>query len=112
MYPAGGSSPIITIMFALSKSRMTVNKYLGWAAQQPGRFELLEGAVYAMSREGAGHAEIKAAVHAALLSGIRARKLNLYVLPDGMTVRINDATAYEPDPTCLLRVEAPLQRHR
>jgi Uma2 family endonuclease len=84
-------------MGALPKSRMTVDEYLGWAAEQPGRFELLDGAVYAMSPEGAGHAEKKAAVHAVLLAGIRARKLPCFALPDGMTVRIDNATAYEPD---------------
>jgi Uma2 family endonuclease len=32
-----------------------------------------------------------------LLAGIRAQRLACYALPDGMTVRINDTTAYEPD---------------
>ena len=84
-------------MTAVSKSRMTVDEYLAWAEDQPGRYELLDGAVFAMSPEGAGHAEKKATVHAALLAGIRARGLACYALPDGMTVRINETTAYEPD---------------
>ena len=33
----------------------------------------------------------------ALVAGIRARRLPCHVLPDGMTVRIDDSTAYEPD---------------
>jgi Uma2 family endonuclease len=84
-------------MAALPKTRMTVDQYLAWAEGQPGRYELLDGAVFAMSPEGAGHAEKKAAVHAALLAGIRARGLACYALPDGLTVRIDDVTAYEPD---------------
>ena len=44
-----------------------------------------------------GHAEKKAVVHAALLATIRARGLACHALPDGMTVRIDDLTAYEPD---------------
>ena len=52
---------------------MTVDDYLAWAEGQPGRYELLDGVVFAMSPEGAGHAERKAAIHAALLPGIRAR---------------------------------------
>jgi Uma2 family endonuclease len=84
-------------MTALPKSRMTVDQYLAWVDDQPGRYELLDGAVLAMSPEGAGHAEKKAAVHAALLAGIRARRLPCWALPDGMTVRINNVTAYEPD---------------
>lgn len=88
---------MIAVMTVLPKTRMTVDEYLAWAEAQPGRYELLDGAVFAMSPEGAGHAEKKAAVHAALLAGIRARRLPCFVLPDGMTVRINDVTAYEPD---------------
>jgi Uma2 family endonuclease len=84
-------------MTALPKTRMTVDEYLSWAEEQPGRYELLDGAVFAMSPEGAGHAERKAAVHAALLAGIRTRGLACYALPDGMTVRINEVTAYGPD---------------
>jgi Uma2 family endonuclease len=88
---------MIAVMTALPRTRMTVDEYLAWLEQQPGRYELLDGAVIAMSPEGAGHAEMKAAVHAALLASIRARGLACYALPDGMTVRIDDATAYEPD---------------
>jgi Uma2 family endonuclease len=84
-------------MTALPQTRMTVDEYLAWSKTQPGRYELLEGAVFAMSAEGAGHTEKKAAVHAALLAGVRARELACHVLPDGMTVRIDDVTAYEPD---------------
>ena len=84
-------------MTALPKTRMTVDEYLAWTEEQPGRYELLDGAVFAMSPEGAGHAEEKDVVHAALLAGIRTRGLACYPLPDGMTVRINDVTAYEPD---------------
>jgi len=76
---------------------MTVDEYLAWAEEHPGRYELLDGTVFAMPPEGAGHAEKKAAVHAALLAGIRARHLACHALPDGMTVRIDDTTAYEPD---------------
>jgi Uma2 family endonuclease len=84
-------------MTALPKARMTVDEYLAWAEDQPGRYELLDGAIFAMSPEGAGHAEKKAAVHAALLAGIRARGVACHALPDGMTIRVDEATAYEPD---------------
>src|ERR1700724_2364475 len=87
----------MTDMIALPRTRMTVDQYLAWAQGQPGRYELLDGVVFAMSPEGAGHAERKAAVHAALISGIRARGVPCYALPDGMTVRIDKSTAYETD---------------
>jgi Uma2 family endonuclease len=84
-------------MNALPEHRMTVDKYLAWADGQAGRYELVNGTVHPMSRESAGHAEKKAAMHAALLAGIRTGRLPCHALPDGMTVRIDDATAYEPD---------------
>jgi Uma2 family endonuclease len=97
LFRASDQSHIIAAMTAVPKTHMTVDQFLAWAEEQPGRYELRDGAVFAMSPEGAGHAERKAAVHAALLAGIRARRLTCYALPDGMTVRINDSTAYEPD---------------
>ncbi|MGA7453249.1 MAG: Uma2 family endonuclease [Rhodoplanes sp.] len=76
---------------------MSVDEYLAWADGQRGRYELSDGTVVAMSPESAAHAERKAAVHGALLAGVRDRRLPCHVLPDGMTVRIGEATAYEPD---------------
>jgi Uma2 family endonuclease len=95
-------SPIYAIdyharMTAATKTRMSVNEYLAWAQAHPGRYELSNGEVIAMSPEGAGHAAVKYAVQTTLLAGIRARALPCHMLPDGMTVRIDDTTAYEPD---------------
>jgi Uma2 family endonuclease len=84
-------------MTALPQARMTVDEYLAWAEGQPGRYELYEGVVYAMSPEGAGHAEVKFAVQTALAAGIRARGLPCHMLPDGMTVCVDQRTAFEPD---------------
>ncbi|MBV9428921.1 MAG: Uma2 family endonuclease [Bradyrhizobiaceae bacterium] len=76
---------------------MNVDQYMVWAQSHPGRYELRDGEVVTRSPEGAGHAEIKYAVQTALLAGIRARELPCHMLPDGMTVRIDETTAYEPD---------------
>ena len=84
-------------MTALKKPYMNVDEYLAWASAQPGKYELIDGVVHAMTPERAVHAEIKLAVHMALAAGIRARNLSCYVLPDGMTVRIDETTAHEPD---------------
>jgi Uma2 family endonuclease len=84
-------------MSALPQASMTVDEFLAWAEGQQGRYELVDGVVYAMSPESARHAEIKASVHAALLSGIRERGLPCHALPDGMTVRTDQFTSYEPD---------------
>jgi Uma2 family endonuclease len=84
-------------MSVLAKARMTVDEYLDWAEARPGRYELVDGTVYAMTPERAAHAEVKLAIHLALVAAMRARQLPCHVLPDGMTVRIDDSTAYEPD---------------
>ena len=84
-------------MNVLTKPRMNVDKFLDWAVGRPGRYELFRGEVIAMSPETVGHAEIKAAVYAAFRAGIRERRLPCHVLPDGVVVRIDDSTAYEPD---------------
>src|ERR1700682_4692108 len=84
-------------MTALPKARMTVDEYLSWAAGQPGRYELLNGPVYAMTPERAVHAKIKFAVQTALLYAIRRAGLPCHMLPDGMTVRVARDTAHEAD---------------
>ena len=84
-------------MNVLAKPHMSVDEFLDWAVGRPGRYELFRGEVITMSPETVGHAEIKAAIHALLLSSIRRRQLPCHVLPDGVTVRIDDSTAYEPD---------------
>lgn len=84
-------------MSTATKTRMNVDEYLAWAQEHPGRYELSDGEVVVMSPEGASRAAVKFAVQAALLAGIRARGLPCHMLPDGMTVRIDETTAYEPD---------------
>jgi Uma2 family endonuclease len=84
-------------MTALTKPRMNVDEFLSWAVDQPGRFELFRGEVYAMSPETVGHAKVKGAVYRGLLAAVRKSGYPCHVLPDGATVRVDDATAYEPD---------------
>ena len=76
---------------------MNVDEFLAWAEAQPGRYELFRGSVYAMTPERAVHAEVKLAVQTALADAIRGRQIPCRVLPDGMTVRIDESTAHEPD---------------
>src|SRR6266581_1141714 len=84
-------------MTALPKMRMNVDELLAWAEGQPGRYELVDGVVHAMTPERAIHADMKFAIQTALVAGIRARGLPCHMLPDGMTVRIDETTAHEPD---------------
>src|SRR4029077_1267367 len=84
-------------MTALTKPRMNVDEFLSWAVDQPGRFELFRGEVYAMSPQTVGHAKVKGAVYRGLLAAVRKSGYPCHVLPDGAPVRVDDATAYEPD---------------
>lgn len=78
--------------------RMTVDQFLAWAMVQPeGRFELVDGAVVAMAPERAAHARLKARVWRAFDDQIRDRGLPCEALPDGMTVKIDERTAYQLD---------------
>ena len=86
---------------------MNVDEYLAWAEGRPGRSELYESVVYAMAPQRVIHAEIKLAVHLALAAVIRERGLPCHVLPDGMTVRIDSATAYEPDASVYCGAKLP-----
>ena len=84
-------------MSALTKAEMTVDEFLAWAEKRPGRYELFRGTVFAMTPERAGHAEVKFAIQTAFANEIRIRGLACHMLPDGMTVRIDETTAHEPD---------------
>jgi Uma2 family endonuclease len=84
-------------MSAVPEKRMNVDEFLAWAEGRPGRYELFRGEVYAVTPERSIHAEVKLAVQTAFGNSIRARRLPCRVLPDGMTVRIDDSTAHEPD---------------
>jgi Uma2 family endonuclease len=84
-------------MLALPQHKMTVDEYLAWAEDKPGRYELYAGTIYAMAPERARHAKVKFAVQAALLAAIRRAGLPCDMLPDGMTVRVDEHTSHEPD---------------
>jgi Uma2 family endonuclease len=76
----------------------TADAFIAWAAEQPrGRFELVRGSVVAMAPERAVHARTKARVHRALEDAITRAGSPSEAFPDGMSVRIDDRTVYEPD---------------
>jgi Uma2 family endonuclease len=77
--------------------RMTVEEFLAWAEGRRGRHELVRGEVLAQAAVRAAHWEVKLTTHVALLAAIKAKALPCHVVPDGATVRIDEATAYEPD---------------
>ncbi|WFT81840.1 MULTISPECIES: Uma2 family endonuclease [unclassified Methylobacterium] len=86
---------------------MTVDEFLAWSETAPGRHELVGGEVVAMAPERVQHARLKFAVQKALDAGLAGHPCEM--LPDGMTVRIDEHTAYEPD--ALVTCEGPLDPH-
>lgn len=79
------------------KPRMTVDEFLAWAEDRDGRYELVDGEIVGMSPERVGHARIKYRVQLALQRAIETSGLSCEMLPDGITVRVDHDTAYEPD---------------
>ena len=89
--------------------KMTADEFLVWAMMQPGgRYELEDGEVVAMAPERAGHAIVKLAVAESFGRAIVEAGLVCEVFPDGMGVRIDDTTLYEPD--ALVRCGDPIDR--
>ena len=84
-------------MSNLPNTRMTVDEYLVWAEAQPGRHELVNGRVLAMAPERVRHTMIKGEVFASLRDAIRNSGKPCQAFCDGVTVRIDASTAYEPD---------------
>src|SRR5262245_39229916 len=78
-----GKSQYDAMMNVVTNIRLTVDEYLAWAEGRPGRYELYDGAVYAMTPECAAHATMKLAIHMAFAAGVRARRLPCHVMPDG-----------------------------
>ena len=76
---------------------MTVDEFLAWAPDQDGRWELIDGRPVRMPAETFGHIDVKAFVWLALREIIANSGLDLHVLSDGATVRIDPQNANEPD---------------
>lgn len=88
--------------------RMTADEFLSWAMDLPDgeHYELSAGELVAMAPERAAHARAKTAALIALSNAVAHGGLPCEVFPDGMAVRVDDATVYEPD--VLVRCGAPL----
>ena len=85
-------------MEQLRQRRFTTDEFIAWALEQPtGRYELSNGVVVGMAPERAGHTRTKLDAAVALRLAVRTAGLDCEVFTDGMTVRVDDRTAYEPD---------------
>jgi Uma2 family endonuclease len=84
-------------MSSPARNEMDVNAFLAWAEGREGRWELRDGQPVMMSPERALHALTKFAAQKAFENEITRAGLPCRVFPDGMTVRMNARTAFEPD---------------
>ena len=78
---------------------MTADAFLAWSEGQGGssRHELFDGHVVKMSAERAIHTRTKFAVTRCLERAIAERHPPCEALVDGMAVRVDDETVFEPD---------------
>jgi Uma2 family endonuclease len=82
----------------LKQMRMTVDEFIPWAMAQPrGRYELLDGEVVMMGPERLIHVRAKTCTLLALAAALKQGGLACEAMGDGVTVRIDERTAYEPD---------------
>jgi Uma2 family endonuclease len=90
------------------RTPLTVDQYLAWARTQsePPRSELINGQIVAMSPERVAHNRAKGKVYLALTRAIATAGVIGEVFTDGLTVPIDQHTAYEPD--ALVRCGDPL----
>jgi Uma2 family endonuclease len=80
------------------RREFTANEFLAWAAEQPrGRFELADGWVVAMAPERIAHTRAKLDAVIALRSALAAAGRACEAMTDGVSVRIDERTVYEPD---------------
>ena len=84
-------------MSAIPKERMNVEEFLAWSESAPGRYELLDGQIFAQAAERAAHAKIKGHAFIALTEAIRRDGLPYHALPDGMAVRVDKGAIFGPD---------------
>ncbi|MCB1883129.1 MAG: Uma2 family endonuclease [Geminicoccaceae bacterium] len=81
-----------------AKRSMTVDEFYDWCERQPGgRYELYAGEVVAMSPERVAHVRLKQRLWRLLTDAIRDAGLACEALGDGVAVRIDERTSFEPD---------------
>lgn len=78
-----------------------------WLKTNPGRYELHNGEIFAMSPQRNRHATKKGSTYVALRDAIKAARLTCHAMPDGVAVHVSDSKWYEPDALVYCGPEAP-----
>lgn len=86
-------------MSASLPKHMTGDDFIAWAMQQPEgqHYELVAGEVFAKAPERVAHARTKLRIAVQLSAAIRAAGAACESFGDGMAVRVDADTVYEPD---------------
>ena len=80
----------------LALKPMTADAYLAWLEEQPTwRYELVDGQIVAMNPQRLEHINVKIAVVRVLQDLLHGK--NFQAIGDGMCVRVDDRTVFEPD---------------
>ncbi len=89
--------------------RMTSEQFVLWALEQPEgkHYELIDGVVYDQAQERSAHALLKFKIARRLFAAVERGKLPCTVYPDGMAMRVDADTTFEPD--CMVRCGPPLE---
>jgi Uma2 family endonuclease len=92
------------------RSAMTVQEYLDWATTngELKRTELINGQIVLLPPECVAHCTVKIAVLLALKQALAIADVSGEAFTNGLTVPIDEHTAYEPD--ALVRCGSPLPR--
>ncbi len=93
-------------MTAVTKLRMNADEFIAWAMNQPKRYELKGGRIVPMSPERAVHTRSKHLVWLAFAQAAKESAVQCEAFGDGMSVRIDHETIYEPD--TLVRAGVPV----
>src|SRR2546425_4929699 len=94
-------------MPALRKQLMSVDEFIAWAAQQPDRWELVDGLPVAMSPERVVHGDVKYRVARALDAGIAKAGVPCRFVLDSAAIRIDARNLYQPDALVYCGEEVP-----
>jgi Uma2 family endonuclease len=87
---------------------MTSDAFVVWAARQPSaRYELQDGYVVRSAAERAGHVRAKQRSAAALQTSVATAGIACEAFGDGLSVRIDAMTVYEPDAIVLCGPRIP-----
>ena len=78
---------------------MTVEEFVEWAEGRPGRYELHHGEVVTSRSERVVHVLVKTGVLLAFRAALGAAGSSCRAFGDGVTVKVDARTAFEPDCT-------------